>query len=58
MATPDSRYQVRQAKSGEYRGKYVLSRVWPSGRSLMVGLYDDRARAEHAARTLNSQQEK
>jgi hypothetical protein len=54
VATPDSRYEVKQAKTGQHKGKYILSRRWPSGRTVMVGLYEDKTRALAAARTLNS----
>jgi len=52
---PDSRIEVKKAQSGIHKGKYVLSRRWPSGRSIMIGLYEDKERALKAARTLNAE---
>lgn len=54
MATPDSRYEVHPVTHGAYKGQYALTRRWYSGRTVMVGLYNDRERALKAARTLNS----
>lgn len=55
MATPDSRYTVNLCQNGEHKGKYLLIRRYPSGKSVMAGVYENKERALHAARTLNSE---